>query len=74
MRSLGVYQTVCLSLQPLIDFQEADAAEDSHNAVAPKDRPMSPKPMVEATSARTPMTINAMPMNFMTCPPYCTLK
>lgn len=32
MRSLGVYQTVCLSLQPLIDFQEADAAEDSHNA------------------------------------------
>ena len=32
MRSLGVYQTVCLSLQPLIDLQEADAAEDSHNA------------------------------------------
>ena len=32
MRSLGMCQTVCLSLQPLIDLQEADAAEDSHNA------------------------------------------
>ena len=73
MRSLGMCQTVCLSLQPLIDLQEADAAEDSHNA-GYTDRPMSPKPMVEATSARTPTTINAMPMNFMTCSPYCTLK
>lgn len=74
MRSLGVYQTVCLSLQPLIDFQEADAAEDSHNAGRTEGQTDVTKAMVEATSARTPMTINAMPMNFMTCPPYCTLK
>ena len=58
----------------LLIFKKPMPQRIATTPIAAKDRPMSPKPMVEATSAKMPTIISIIPMNIMIYSPYCTLK